>query len=147
MSANIADLAARINIFLILLAHFEVGQLMPWASYLAFSVPWSPILRVLALALAFLLSSICKFAQQRLRGSCTEREKEPNSVRKPTSCDPSEGQKPFWTALHFFSSDTTSLLLLPSFLHAVLQRSSKSQKQPTTDKIPKCRCWLPPAQV
>ena len=44
--------------------------------YLAFSVPRPPVLRVLALALAFLLPSVCKFAQQRLRGSCRERERE-----------------------------------------------------------------------
>lgn len=42
-------------------------------SYLPFSVPWSPILRILALALTFLLPSVCKFAQQRLRGGCRER--------------------------------------------------------------------------
>lgn len=42
-------------------------------SYLPFSVPRSPILRILALALTFLLSSVCKFAQQRLRGGCRER--------------------------------------------------------------------------
>ena len=43
-------------------------------SYLAFSVPRPPVLRILALALAFFLPSIGKFAQQRLRGGCKGKE-------------------------------------------------------------------------
>lgn len=55
-------------------------------SYLAFSVPRPSILRVLALALAFLLPSVGKFAQQRLRGSCRER-KGQNHVSRSALCD------------------------------------------------------------
>lgn len=62
--------------------------------YLAISVPRPPVLRVLALALAFLLPSVGKFAQQRLRGCCREGERGQNHVRRTVSCDPSEGQKP-----------------------------------------------------
>lgn len=68
----------------------------PYSSYLAFSVPRPPVLRVLALALAFLLPSVGKFAQQRLRGSCRkrggERERGHNHIRRTASCDPSESQ-------------------------------------------------------
>lgn len=50
----------------------EVGVCTGVTSHLAFSVPRPPVLRVLALALAFLLPSVGKFAQQRLRGGCRE---------------------------------------------------------------------------
>lgn len=97
-------------------------------SYLALSVPRSPILGVLALALAFLLSSVCKFTQQRLRRSCTERERKQNDVWIPPSCDPSERFKPFSTTLHFFSATITSLSL-----HLLLHSAPPTER---LDKIP-----------
>lgn len=88
-------------------------------SYLAFSVPRSPILGVLALALAFLLSSVCKFTQQRLRRSCTEKERgKKKDDWIPPSCDPSGRLKSFSTTLHFFSFTITSLSLLHLLLHS-----------------------------
>lgn len=55
--------------------HFEwlVICLQCPKSYLPFSVPRPSVLRILALALTFLLPSVCKFAQQRLCGGCRER--------------------------------------------------------------------------
>lgn len=81
-------------------------------SYLAFSVPRPSILRVLALALAFLLPSVGKFAQQRLRGSCRER-KGQNHVSRSALCDLLERKKPFWTVSFVSSSTIASLSLSP----------------------------------
>lgn len=116
-------------------------RLLP-PSYLAISVPRPPVLRVLALALAFLLTSIGKFAQQRLRGSCRERSRRQSLVRRIIggSCNPSEGQKPFWTRIS---------PLLPSYLSLSLPCSFHPPME-LLDKFPDWRCWqaLPtPAQA
>lgn len=85
-------------------------------SYLSVPVPRSPVLGVLALALAFLLSSVCKLTQQRLRRSCNREGK--TSTKKVTfgslrPVTPPRPQPFFSAALHCFSSSTvTSLSLL-----------------------------------
>lgn len=90
-------------------------------SYLAFSVPRPSILRVLALALAFLLPSVGKFAQQRLRGSCRER-KGQNHVSRSALCDLSKKKEALLNCVlclffyHYISFSLSSPSLRSAFL-------------------------------
>lgn len=100
-------------------------------SYLAFSVPRPSILRVLALALAFLLPSVGKFAQQRLRGSCRER-KGQNHVSRSALCDLSKTKEAllncvlclfFYHCISFSLSSLSFSLSSPSLRSAFLWSS------------------------
>lgn len=100
-------------------------------SYLAFSVPRPSILRVLALALAFLLPSVGKFAQQRLRGSCRER-KGQNHVSRSALCDLSKTKEAllncvlclfFYHCISFSLSSLSFSLSSPSLCSAFLWSS------------------------
>lgn len=112
-------------------------------SYLAFSVPRPPVLRILALALAFFLSSVSKFAQQRLRGSCRERERGQNHVRRTTSCDPLRKKEAFLNCVAFLFF-YHRISVCPSSLPPL------GPPMELLDKFPDRQCWqaLPtPAQA